>query len=318
MVQVLPAQAETSSIQTPPAQTPLITALLKKNVFKIVTLKKSVIPNELVTPEKIPSNTQKSHPVVQAYNDIKNKNLVLIQLLTILLKYDVNWDFYIRPPPKQISLLDTSLDYIVKVIKLLHDVPESSINRFAAYYPHYKEKPGMTESTYDPFFFWPLPKLLSLPNISSDCVVKFATYYLHYKKKIVSNPTWTFVCAANYLYFSYDWSNLFLYGWNNLSIAFFFAHNNNFCAAKPGLVTKKGKPPRTFLYFSNFLQPPSLLLNSMLLKIHLVMFKYILISEYATIFNWQLSSTLAAMIIKTDYEYLTLTKHLSEKTFDLS
>ena len=48
------------------------------------------------------------------------------------------------------------------------------------------------------------------------------------------------------------------------------------------------------------------------------MFKYILISECTTIFNWQLSSILAAMIMKTDHKYLTFTKHLPENTFDLS
>lgn len=101
-------------------------------------------------------------------------------------------------------------------------------------------------------------------------------------------------------------------------MAFFLAHNNNLYAAKPGLVTKKGKLPRTFIYFSNFLQSLFLLLSSMVSKMRLAIFKYILISEYMTIFNWQLSSILIVMIIKTDHKYLIFTKHLPEKTFDLS
>ena len=158
----------------------------------------------------------KSRPVMQAYNNEK-ENLVLTQLPTIQWAYiqstsDFNWDFYICPPPKQISQLGTSSDYIVKVIKLLHDMPEASIKRFAAYYPYNKKKPGMTESAYDPFLFRPPPKLLSLFDASSNCIVKFAIYHPKYKEKIVSNPNWTFVCATNCLYFPYSWSNFFSYG----------------------------------------------------------------------------------------------------------
>ena len=143
----------------------------------------------------------------------------------------------------------------------------------------------MTESVYDPFFFRLPPKLLSLPDTSSDCVVKFATYHLHYKKKIVRNPTWTFVYTADYLYFSYGWSNLFSCGWNNLSTVFILTHNDGPCTAKPGLVTKKRKLLRTFIYLFNPLQTPSLLLSSILSKMHPVLLKYILISECITIFN---------------------------------
>ena len=55
----------------------------------------------------------------------------------------------------------------------------------------------------------------------------------------------------------------------------------------------------------------------MLLKMRLAIFEYILIFECATISNLQLNSTLAAMIMKTDHESLTLTKYLPENTFDL-
>lgn len=53
---------------------------------------------------------------------------------------DLNWNFYIRPPCEPISLLDNLCDSIVKVIKLLHDMPEASTNRFTIYHPYYKEK----------------------------------------------------------------------------------------------------------------------------------------------------------------------------------
>ena len=214
---------------------------------------------------------------MQAHNNEK-ENLVLTQLPTIQRAYiqstsDFHQNFYISPPPKQISLLGTSSNYIVKVIKLLHDVPKASINRFIVYHLHYKEKPGMIESTYDLFLFRPPPKLLSLFDASSDYIIKFATYHPHYKEKIISNPTRTFVCAANCLYFSYGWSNFFKCGWNNLSMAFFLAQNNGLYTAKLGLVTKKGELPITFIYFSNHLQPPSLLLSLMLSKMRLAMFK---------------------------------------------
>ena len=61
----------------------------------------------------------------------------------------------------------------------------------------------------------------------------------------------------------------------------------------------------------------SLLFSSMLFKIYQTMFKYILIFEYMTIFNQQLSSTFVVIKIKTDYKYLTLIKHLPNNTFDL-
>ena len=197
-------------------------------------------------------------------------------------------------------------------------MPEASINCFSAYHPYYKKKLRMTEFVYNPFFFRLLPKLLSLPDASFNCVVKFATYHLHYKDTIISNLTWTFVCAIDCFYFLYGWSNLFLCDWNNLSMACFFSYNNGSCTVEPGLVTKKEEPPRIFIYFSNLLQLSSLLLSLILLKMRSAMFEYILIFKCATISNWQLSSTLAAMIIKTDHEYYTLTKHLLKITFDFS
>jgi hypothetical protein len=100
---------------------------------------------------------EKSRLVIQTYNDL-NKNLILIQTssiqrvsqrlivcLTIMLekrdiniylrditqayiqsKSDLNRNFYIRSSSKLIKLLDASLDCILKVIKPLYEVLESS------------------------------------------------------------------------------------------------------------------------------------------------------------------------------------------------
>lgn len=41
-----------------------ITGLLEKNIFKVVTLKKFVIPNKVDIFKEIPNNTQKYYPVI--------------------------------------------------------------------------------------------------------------------------------------------------------------------------------------------------------------------------------------------------------------
>jgi hypothetical protein len=100
---------------------------------------------------------EKSRLVIQTYNNL-NKNLILTQTssiqrvsqrfiicLTIMLekrnihiylrdiiqtytqlKLDLNRDFYIRSSSKLIKLLDASLDCILKVIKSLYEILESS------------------------------------------------------------------------------------------------------------------------------------------------------------------------------------------------
>ena len=162
---------------------------------------------------------EKSRLVEQADNK-KDKKLVLTQLPTmqrqayIQSTLDLNWDIYIRPPPKQISLLSASCDYIVKVMKPIHDVLEASTTLYTTYHLHYKEKSGMTKSAYKPSLFRPPPrltesvhnyslfrssqKLLSLLCASSYCIIEvmnplydmpdtgkhwFAIYYPHYKEK---------------------------------------------------------------------------------------------------------------------------------------
>ena len=62
---------------------------------------------------------------------------------------DLNPDFYIRPLSKLISQLSASSDSIVKVMRPLYGEPEADNHRFVIYHPHYKEKPGMTESAHD-------------------------------------------------------------------------------------------------------------------------------------------------------------------------
>lgn len=141
----------------------------------------------------------------------------------------INQNFYIRPLHKQISLFG-SLSHVLEV----------NITQFAIYHLYYKEKSGIIEFAHDLFFVWPLLKLLSLLSTLSDCIIKFATYHLNHKDKFGGNFDQNFIYIANCLYF--------LYGWKNLSVAFFFGHNSNIQIAEPGIVTKKGKLPKTSLY----------------------------------------------------------------------
>ena len=116
-----------------------------------------------------------------------------------------------------------------------------------------------------------------LHDIPKGSNLSFATYHPHYKEKIVSNPTRTFICAADCLY---------LYGLSNLSAASFLAHDGGACTAEPSLVTKKREPPRTLIYFSNPLKPPSLLFSLTLLKMRPAMFKYLAMFKCAPISKW--------------------------------
>lgn len=144
----------------------------------------------------------------------------------------------------------------------------------------------MTKSIHDPFVLLPPPKLSLLLGTWSDYIVKITKllysikagshrvniYHLYNKDKIVINPIWTFVCAADYLNFGCNLNSL-----GNLSTAFFFTHNSGTYAIEPDIVTEKGKPPKTLsiymtgtimpcsrllpLYFSHRFQPPALFFN---------------------------------------------------------
>ena len=222
-----------------------------KDVSKVFIPEEFVASDKVVTPEKILSDAQKGHPVVQAYND-KDKNLMLTQLPT----------------------------------KLLHGVSEVGNHRFANHHLHYKEKLGMTESTYKTSLLRPPPQLISPPAASANYIVKvmkplydmpeasitrFAIYHPHYKDKF-SNPTRTFVCAANYLYFICSLDNIL---------------TPPTCTTEPGLVMKKREPLRTSLHLLSH-QPQSLLLSSTLLEIRLVIFEYLAMLQYAPAMSeWQ-------------------------------
>lgn len=47
------------------------------------------------------------------------------------------------------------MDSIVKVIKLLYDLPEISANYFAIYHPYYKKQQEIIESAHKSFFLIP-------------------------------------------------------------------------------------------------------------------------------------------------------------------
>lgn len=144
-----------------------------------------------------------------------------------------NWDFFIRLPCKLILVLDSSLNFVINVIKLLYNMTKISTTLFAIYYSHYKKKPGMSKSANNFFHFWTFPKLLSLPNILSNSIIKFDTYHPHHKDIFVSNPNRTFICIASCLYFGYWLGSL-----GNLSTTSLFAYNGKVFIAKLGLITK--------------------------------------------------------------------------------
>ena len=80
-----------------------------------------------------------------------------------------------------------------------------------------------TSSINQEFCIWPSSEQISLLGSSFDMpeasITWFATYHLHYKNKYVGNPSRTFVCVANCLYFLCDWRNLsaaFLLGYAGL------------------------------------------------------------------------------------------------------
>lgn len=127
-----------------------------------------------------------------------------------------------------------------------------------------------------------------------------------YSDELVSNPTRTFACAASCLCFGYSLGRL-----GNLSTASLFARDGGACAAEPGLVTKKGEPPRTSLHLiSHPLPPPSLLLGSTLSKMRPVMFVCSAMPKCATMCEWPFSSALEAKIRTKDREYLTFAQSI--------
>lgn len=171
----------------------------------------------------------------------------MTQLLIIHQVYNLDQDFYIRQTLKFLSLLRTLSNFIIKVIKLFHNMLEISINCFTTYYPYYKKKFEMIESTYNPFLLWPPPKLISLPSDSFDYIGKFVMYYPHYKEQLyISNLAQTFAYIT-----------------------------------KLSLVIEKRELSRTFLHFLSWLlSSSSVFSNSMLSKICLTIFEFLIMSGY--------------------------------------
>lgn len=127
--------------------------------------------------------------------------------------------FLLLLTPKLISPFCVSSNHIFNIIKLSYGISKVSSNYwFAIYYPYYKKKPRMTKSIYN--------------------------LYMLYSDKLVSNLTQTSIFAMNCLCFEYSFGCL-----GNLSTVSFFACDSGACATKSDLITKKEKPPKTFLYF---------------------------------------------------------------------
>lgn len=156
---------------------PFIKAVSQVIIFeKFITFNKFVTTREIsINPLLNPDNidelqnagtdkvNKKSHLVELAYND-KDKNLMLMQLPT----------------------------------KLLYSLVEASYH-WTTYYSHYKEKLGMTKSTYNSVLVWLLAELSSLLGNWFNNVVKFGTHHLHYNNKVTTNSIWIFG-----LYFLYN------------------------------------------------------------------------------------------------------------------
>ena len=205
-----------------------IAGLLEKGVFKVVTTEdipsNTRIFNSRFVDEMMNPGTDKAYVksrlVVKADND-KDKNLVLTQspaiqrvsqrlivCLAAMFKdndniklylqditqayvqstFDLNRDFYIRPPPELISLLDASSDWIIKVLKLLYGVPEAGNHWFATYHTHYKEKLGMTESTYDPCLFYRFGPLRIVEMQTDDTLILDDNNFARIEEEAIKEP----------------------------------------------------------------------------------------------------------------------------------
>ena len=70
----------------------------------------------------------------------------------------------------------------------------------------------------------------------------FATYHPHYKDKLVGNPSRTFVCAANCLYF--------LCVWRNFSAAFFLGDDGGaWIANQAWLLKRENRQELLYIFF---------------------------------------------------------------------
>lgn len=130
---------------------------------------------------------------------------------------------------------------------------------------------------YQNFYIWPAFKQILLLDIPLNGIVKvikplhdipdiskhwFAIYYLHYKDKQVSNPSWSSIFAANYLYFRYNLGNL--------STTSLIVCDSKTCTTESSLVTKKTKLPRTVFDLFNFFQSLFLFFSLTIFKCTLI------------------------------------------------
>lgn len=89
------------------------------------------------------------------------------------------------------------LIFLIKLIKLMHNISKTSTNHFATYYLHYKEKFQIINSIYNLFLYSLFLKLILLFYALTDYILKiikllccvpkvgqylFGIYYLYYRK----------------------------------------------------------------------------------------------------------------------------------------
>lgn len=144
----------------------------------------------------------------------------------------------------------------LKLLSLLRAL-FNDIIKFTTHHFYYIEMLEITESTQNFFFLQSLPKLLLyivkiiklLDSVERDNN-QYTIYHLYYKDILIMNPIQILAYVA-----------------------------------KPGIVIKKKKPLKFYLYLFHHFQFLYLLFCLTLPKIHSRIFEYFLLSKYMTIFQ---------------------------------
>ena len=98
-----------------------------------------------------------------------------------------NQQFYIRSPPKLITSLGISNNYVVKVIKLFYNVLKVGNYLFVTYHIHHKEKFTIIESTYDPCFFYKLSLLEIMGMYTNIILILTENNFASKEEKVIKN-----------------------------------------------------------------------------------------------------------------------------------
>lgn len=100
---------------------------------------------------------------------------------------NLNQKFYIRLLAELITLLSDSNNDVLKVIKTFYGIPKAGNHWFATYYIHHKKKLGMTESTYDPCFFYRSGPLGIIGMQTNNTLILADNNFANKEEKTVKN-----------------------------------------------------------------------------------------------------------------------------------